>query len=92
LPEDLSLGDWPDRAKQAKLTTLALHHQSSPQAVIRWVKSDSGQQFLQQCRKLGLQVEYELHAMKELLPRDLFGKNPDTSRSSPPNPAWFKSR
>ena len=80
LPEDLSLSDWPERAKKAELTTIALHHQNSPQAVIRWIKADAGQGFLQQCGKLGLQVEYELHAMKELLPRNLFGKNPEWFR------------
>jgi hypothetical protein len=80
LPEDLSLTDWPERAKRAELTTIAVHHQNSPQAVIRWVKADAGQRFLEQCRTLGLQVEYELHAMKELLPRDLFGKQPELFR------------
>jgi hypothetical protein len=76
LPEDMTLGDWPQRAKKAELTTVAVHHQNSPQAVIRWVRADGGQRFLEQCRKLGLQVEYELHAMRELLPRDLFGRRP----------------
>ncbi len=80
VPEDLTLTDWPQRAKDAGLTTIGLHHQNSPQAVIRSVKSDVGQRFLEQCRKLGLEVEYELHAMKELLPRELFGKNPDMFR------------
>src|SRR6516165_10409326 len=80
LPEDLSLSDWPERAKKANLTTIALHHQNSPQAVIRWVKTDAGRRFLQRCRKLGLQVEYELHAMKELLPRDLFGRQSELFR------------
>src|SRR5205085_6788523 len=32
----------------------------------------AGKDFLQNCRRLGLRVEYELHAMRELLPRDLF--------------------
>src|SRR5262245_46179860 len=41
--EDLSLADWPDRAKDAGLTTIGIHHQHSPQAVIRWIKSDGGQ-------------------------------------------------
>lgn len=76
LPEDLSLTDWPDRAKRAGLTTIGIHHQNSPQAVIDWIKKDAGQRILEQCQKLGLQVEYELHAMKELLPRSLFAKNP----------------
>jgi hypothetical protein len=80
LPEDLTLADWPERAKKAKLTTIGIHHQNSPRAVIDWVKKDAGQRFLERCHKLGLQVEYELHAMKELLPRSLFEKNPEFFR------------
>ncbi len=80
VPEDLTLKDWPVRAKRAGLSTIGIHHQNSPRAVVRWVKSDSGQRFLEQCRELGLHVEYELHAMKELLPRNLFEKNAELFR------------
>jgi Domain of unknown function (DUF4838) len=80
VPEDLSLADWPERAKNAGLTTIGIHHQHSPGAVIRWVKSDAGQRFLEQSARLGLAVEYELHAMRELLPRTLFAKNPEFFR------------
>jgi hypothetical protein len=41
-----------------------------------FVRSDSGTAFLSKCRDLGLAVEYELHAVSELLPRDLFAANP----------------
>jgi len=80
IPEDLTLPDWPQRAKRAALSTIGIHHQNSPAAVIRWVRSDVGQRFLTQCRSLGIEVEYELHAMKELLPRDQFKKAPDLFR------------
>ena len=80
IPEDLTLKDWPERAKRAGLSTIGIHHQNSPRAVVRWVKSEMGQGFLEQCGKLGLHVEYELHAMKELLPRNLFEKNPELFR------------
>ena len=76
LPEDLSLRDWPQRAKRAGLSTIALHHQNSPKAVVDWIGKDEGQRFVEACKTLELQLEYELHAMKELLPRDLFAKNP----------------
>ena len=76
VPEDLTLSDWPRRAKDAGLTTIALHHQNSPAAVIECVQSEAGGQFCEECRTLGLEIEYELHAMKELLPRKLFEKNP----------------
>jgi len=80
VPEDLTLRDWPERACRAGLSTLALHSTSHPaggaNAVAAFVRSDAGQAFLASCRALGLEVEYELHAMKELLPRGLFGKSP----------------
>jgi hypothetical protein len=75
VPEDLTLEDWPERAQRAGLTTVALHHQNSPKAVANLIQSDQGQQFLEACRRLRLEVEYELHAMKDLLPRDLFAKD-----------------
>lgn len=76
VPEDLTLADWPQRAQRAGLTTIGIHHQNSPQAVIAWIASDAGQRFREQCSQLGLAIEYELHAMKELLPRSLFARNP----------------
>jgi Domain of unknown function (DUF4838) len=79
-PDDLTLADWPERAKSAGLTTIGVHHQNSPQAVVDWIKTDDGRRFLESCGKLGLEVEYELHAMKELLPRGLFAKNPEFFR------------
>jgi hypothetical protein len=78
VPDDLTLHDWPARAKEAGLTTIALH--PFPGRVRTFVESAGGQEFLAQCRQLGLQVEYELHAMAELLPRDLFKKAPDLFR------------
>ncbi len=80
VPEDLTLADWPQRAEEAGLTTIGLHHQNSPQAVIRCIESDAGRRFVDQCGRLGLNIEYELHAMKELLPRDLFSKNAEMFR------------
>ncbi|MCW5981516.1 MAG: DUF4838 domain-containing protein [Bryobacteraceae bacterium] len=72
LPEDLTLKDWPDRVKQAGLTTVALHHGRSVFEVIKFVTSDPGRAFLDRSGELGIDVEYELHAMNELLPRWLF--------------------
>ncbi len=74
-PSDLTLADWPERARAAGLTTIALHDPSWPGTVVNFVKSDEGKKFLEQCRQLGLQVEYELHAMRQLLPREYFVKD-----------------
>lgn len=79
-PEDFTLADWPERASRAGLTTIGIHHQNSPKAVVDWVASDAGARVLEACSRLGLGVEYELHAMKELLPRDLFAKEPSLFR------------
>src|SRR2546423_125850 len=77
-PDDLTLPDWPARAAGAGLTTIALH--PSPSIVQQFIRSDSGVQFLSECRRLGVQVEYELHAMAELLPRSLFQTEPTLFR------------
>jgi hypothetical protein len=78
--EDLTLTDWPERAKAAGLTTIGLHAPKSPRLLADYVQSESGQKFLASCRRLGLAVEYELHAMQELLPRDLFDQSPELFR------------
>jgi len=75
IPEDFSLPDWPERVQRAGLTTLALHHGRAVSEVLKFVESDTGQEMLGRARKLGLDIEYELHAMSELLPRPLFDKD-----------------
>jgi hypothetical protein len=80
VPEDLSLDDWPERAAKAGLTTIALHHGSSPQAVLDFIQSQAGAVFLAKCSQFGLNVEYELHAMAYLLPRDLIKIDPTLFR------------
>lgn len=80
VPDDLSLAEWPERAAQAGLTTIALHHGVSPRAVADFVAGNAGRAFLARCARLGLHVEYELHAMRELLPRSLFATEPNLFR------------
>lgn len=79
-PDDFTWRDWPTAAKNANLTTIGIHHQNSLAAIVQFIQSESGQRVLEQCKRLSLEVEYELHAMKELLPRDLFAKNPELFR------------
>lgn len=84
--EDIgTVAQWPQTAKDAGLTTIAIHpgggHKGNTvQNCIDFIQSDKGQQFLKDCERLGLEVEYELHAMKELLPRSLFEKHPEMFR------------
>jgi hypothetical protein len=74
-PFDLSLADWPVRAKRAGLTHIALHAARRLDVLVGFVSSEPGRQFLRTCRELGLAVEYELHAMGDLLSRELYLKD-----------------
>ncbi len=80
VPEDLPNAGWPARAARAGLTTIALHHGSSTKRVTEFIHSTAGRDFLTECSRLGLHVEYELHAMSDLLPRELFAKQPQLFR------------
>jgi len=71
---DLRTLDWPERARRAGLTTVSTH--IFPHEVAAYIQSDEGQKFLEACRRLGVQVEHELHAMSDLVPRALFDKDP----------------
>lgn len=77
-PQDLTLADWPERAARAGLTTIALH--PTPREVAPFVRSEAGEAFLADCRRWGIAVEYELHALSDLLPRVLFDKEPSLFR------------
>jgi len=75
---DLSTLDWSQRAARAELTTIATH--VTPSEVSKFIRSDRGRRFLGQCRKTGIEVEHELHAMSDLLPRGLFKEDPSMFR------------
>lgn len=75
IPEDFTLTDWPERAQRVGLTTLALHHGQSVREVVKFVNSDAGKDALTRARNLGLAIEYELHAMSDLLPRRQFDED-----------------
>ena len=76
--KDLSEVGWPQIAKAAGLSTIGTH--VTPHEVTKFVKTEKGQRFLNECQELGVNVEHELHAMKDLLPRELFDKNPQMFR------------
>lgn len=73
-PTDLAWEGWPQAAEDAGLTTIALH--PTPARVSVFLASDEGKAFLDHCAQHGLEIEYELHAMSHLLPRELFSSDP----------------
>jgi len=77
-PADLTLADWPERAQRAGLTTIALH--PFPGVVKEFIASEPGRALLERCRACRLEVEYELHAVRELLPRAHFAAHPEWFR------------
>jgi hypothetical protein len=80
VPETLSRRDWPERAARAGLNTIALHHPSSPRALLEFVREDAGQDFLARCRNNKIQIEFDFHAMRDLVPRDRFAADPSLFR------------
>lgn len=74
VPSDMTTWDWPQQAKRAGLSTIATH--VFPHQVAAFVKTDEGQKFLHECKELKIQVEHELHSIRDLLPRELFKESP----------------
>lgn len=79
---DLTLSEWPELAASNHLTTLALHPwpQNTLWKMVDFINSDAGCEFLEKCHRLGLQVEYEIHALPYLIRRSLFDANPELFR------------
>jgi hypothetical protein len=71
---DLETLDWPALAKRCGLTTIGTH--ITPREIAAFVQTEKGQRFLRDCRRHGIQVEHELHAMHDLLPRERFDTDP----------------
>jgi hypothetical protein len=75
-PFDLTLRDWPERARRAGLTTIALHAARRFDVLRDFIASREGRRFLRRCERSGIAVEFELHALGELLSRELHLKDP----------------
>lgn len=79
---DLTYDRWPEQAAASGLTTLGIHPfpENALYETVEYLESDLGQNFLKRCSELGLDVEYEIHALEHLLPRDLYDTNPKMFR------------
>ncbi|MBE7558308.1 hypothetical protein HS125_04940 [bacterium] len=77
-PDDIPNWNWPEKAHAAGLSTIATH--KFPSEVARFAMTDEWHRFYADCRRLGIEIEHELHAMYDLLPRSLFEKNPEMFR------------
>jgi len=71
--EDLETVDWPKLAHENGINTIGTH--IFPEQVLNFIRSEKGEKFLADCKKYGIQVEHQLHALGELLPRELFSED-----------------
>ena len=71
--DDLAPVSWPEIAKKYGINTIGTH--ITPSQVREFIQSARGKEFLEKCDSYGIDVEHQLHAMGELLPRSLFEKD-----------------
>lgn len=71
---DLTTWDWPRKAKAAGLSTLATH--GAPAEIAAFMQADGGRALRAECAREGIALEHEWHALRALLPRQLFERNP----------------
>lgn len=71
--EDLETVDWPKLAAENHINTIGTH--ITPSQVLTFIQSQKGERFLNECRRYNIDVEHQLHALHDLLPRDLFEKD-----------------
>jgi len=75
---DLKTLNWAELAAENGINTIGTH--MFPGEVLDYMKTEQGQAFLKECKEKGIHVEHQVHAMGELLPRDLFDEDPSMFR------------
>ena len=84
-PHELSR-EWIQRMKEHGIPTLALHPVGGKSAVrsfnelLLLLKTESFRSLIDEACDAGLNIEYEMHAMRSLLPASEFGKHPEWFR------------
>ncbi len=84
-PEELS-DYWIDRISDSGLNFLGIHPRGGNlkgkpiEEAIEWIKKPETQKLVEKAESLGIAVEYEMHALSWLIPRDLFEKYPEWFR------------
>jgi hypothetical protein len=76
----MSLNTWPEIARDAGLTTLGIGPSCIKKYLSDFLDTEQGHTFLAKCKQLNIGVEHELHTLSELLPRELFEKDPEMFR------------
>lgn len=82
----LGLEEWEKRFRQSGINLIGLHAATVNDPIDTleaFVRSKTGQAFLGMCKDMGVDVEYELHALQNVLPRELFDEHPEYFRMDP---------
>ncbi len=85
-PNDVTsvgLKEWKRRIRQSGINLIGLHAATSNDpldTLAAFVQSRTGRQFLRICRRMHVDVEYEVHALLHLLPRELYSTHPEFFR------------
>jgi hypothetical protein len=85
-PSDVTsvgIREWDRRIKVSGINLVGIHAATFHEpldSLEAFVRSRTGRQFLRLCRRRGVDVEYELHVLQLLLPRDLYGSHPEYFR------------
>ena len=66
--------------QKAGINTIGLHANRRLDVLVDFLNRDQGKAFLASCQRLGIQVEYELHAIGDLLSREFAAKDPTLFR------------
>jgi len=79
--------EWPDLLQRAGVNVLGIHNWSMDNRfsekideIIAYFRSAEGAGMLEALKKRGIEVEFELHAMSWLLPREWFSRFPEWFR------------
>lgn len=74
---------WVDRLAAGGLNLMGIHADTvfEPMDSLRkFINSDCGKYLLAACDSLGIQYEFEIHALEHLLPRELYNEHPEYFR------------
>jgi hypothetical protein len=81
VPSDLTgYPDWLAEMRQAQLNLLVIHEPRSVPALIAYAESEQFASVAEEAVNAGIDIEWAPHALKDLLPRELFTEHP----------AWFR--
>lgn len=79
VPSDFSL-DWISKMKESGLNLLGMHMYQKNNDLLPFLESEVGRTVFREAKQAGIDVEYEIHALYLLLPKEHFVAHPEWFR------------